>query len=106
VLRRISGPKRNEVTGDWRKMHNEELQNLYSSPNIIRMIKSKGMRWVSRVAHMGNIRNAFKMLVVKSEEKRQLERPRRSCEYNIKKDLMGIALEGVDWIQLAQDRGR
>jgi hypothetical protein len=76
VLRRIYGPKRDEVTGYWRKLHNEELHNLYSSPNIIRMIESRRMRWAGRVARMGETRNAYRILVGKPEEKRPLGRPR------------------------------
>jgi hypothetical protein len=70
LLRIIFGPKREEVTGDWRKLHNEELHNLYSSPNLIRMIKSKTMRWVGHVARMGKTRNACRILVGKPEGKR------------------------------------
>jgi hypothetical protein len=67
VLRRIFGPKRNEVTGDWRKLHNEELHRLYSSPRIIRMIKSRKMRWAGHVTRMGEKRNAYRILVGKPE---------------------------------------
>jgi hypothetical protein len=70
VLRRIFGPKRDEVMGDWRKLHNEELHNLYSSPNIIRIIKSRRMRWVGHVARMGETRNAYRIFVGKLERKR------------------------------------
>jgi hypothetical protein len=77
VLRRIFGPKRDEVTGDWRKLHNEELHSLYSSPNIIRMIKSRRMRWAGHVAQMAAKRNAYRILVGKPEGKRPLGRPRR-----------------------------
>jgi hypothetical protein len=77
VLRRIFGPKRYEVTGDGRKLHNEELHNLYSSPNIIRMIKSRRMRWAGNIARMGTERNAYMILVGKPERKRPLGRPRR-----------------------------
>jgi hypothetical protein len=69
VLRRIFGPKRDEVTRDWRKLHNEKLHNLYSSPDIIRMIKSRGMRWEEHVARMGETRNAYRILVGKPEER-------------------------------------
>jgi hypothetical protein len=77
VLRRIFGSKRNEVTGDWRKLHNEELHNLYSSPSIIRMIKSRRMRWAGHVTRMGTKRNSYKMLAGKPEGRRSLERKRR-----------------------------
>jgi hypothetical protein len=76
VQRRIFGQRRDEVTGDWRKLHNKELQNLYSSPNIIRMIKSKRMRWAGHAARMGETRNAYWILVGKPEGKRPLGRPR------------------------------
>jgi hypothetical protein len=78
VLRRIYGPKRDEVTGDWRKLHNEELHNLYSSPNTIRMIKSRKMRWAEHVGRMGETRNAYRILVGRPEGKRPLGRPRCS----------------------------
>jgi hypothetical protein len=77
VLRRIFGPKRDDVTGDWRKLHNEELQNLYSSRNIIIMIKSRRMRWAGHVARLGETRNAYGILVGKPEGKKPLGRPRR-----------------------------
>jgi hypothetical protein len=69
VLRRIFGPRRDEVTGGWRKLHNEELRNLYSSPNIIGMIKSRRVRWAGHVARMGETRNAYRILVAKPEVK-------------------------------------
>jgi hypothetical protein len=77
VLRRIFGPKRDEVMGEWRKLHNGELHNLYSSPDIIRQIKSRRMRWAGHVARMGEGRNVYRVLVGKHEGKRPLERPRR-----------------------------
>jgi hypothetical protein len=77
VLRRIFGPRRDEVKGDWRKLHNEELHNIYSSPNVIRMITSR-MRWAAHVARMGETRNAHRILVGKPEENRPLGRPRLS----------------------------
>jgi len=77
VLRRIFGPKRDEVTGEWRKLHNEELNNLYSSPNIVRVIKSRRMRWAGHVARMGEDRGVYRVLVGKPEERRPLGRPRR-----------------------------
>jgi hypothetical protein len=76
VLRRIFGPKRDEVTGEWRKLHNEELHNLYSSPYIIRQVKSRRMRWAEHVARMGEERKLYKVLVGKPEGKRPLGRPR------------------------------
>jgi hypothetical protein len=90
VLRRIFGPKRDEVTGDWRKLHNEELQNFYSSPNIIRMIKSRRMRWAGHVARMEEKRNAYKIFMGKPERKRPLGRPRSRWVDNIKIDLREI----------------
>jgi len=77
VLRRIFGPKRDEVTGEWRKIHNEELRDLYSLPNIVRVVKSRRMRWAEHVARMGEGRGVHKVLVGKSEGKRPLGRPRR-----------------------------
>jgi hypothetical protein len=77
VMRRIFGPKRNEVTADWKKLHNEELNDLYSSPNIVRVIMSRRMRWVGHIARMGKRRGTYRVLVGKPEGKRQLGRPRR-----------------------------
>jgi hypothetical protein len=106
VLRRIFGPKRDEVTGGWRKLHNEELRDLYSSPSIIRIIKSRRMRWAGHVARMGEKRNAYRLLVGKPDGKRPLGRPRRRWVENIKMDLLEIGWGGVDWIGLAQDRDK
>jgi hypothetical protein len=89
VLRRIFGPKRDEVTGDWRKLHNEELHNLYSSPNIVTMIKTMWMTWSGHVAGIGAKRNAYRILVGKPEGKRPLGRPRRRWMNNVKTDLRG-----------------
>jgi hypothetical protein len=83
VLRRIFGPKRDDVTGDWRKLHNEELHNLYSSPNIIRMMKSRSMRWAGHVPRMGETRNVYMILVGKPEGKRALGRPKHRWVDNI-----------------------
>jgi hypothetical protein len=83
VLRRTFGPKRDEVTGDWRKLPNEKLHNLYSSSNIIRLIKSRRIRWAGHVARMGEKRNAYRILVGKPEGKRSLGRPRRRWVDNI-----------------------
>jgi hypothetical protein len=87
VLRRIFGPKRDEVMGEWRKLHNEKLRDLYSSPSIIRIIKSSRMRWAGNVALMGEKRNAYRLLVGKSEGKRTLGRPRYRWVDNIRMDL-------------------
>ena len=87
VLRRIFGPRRDEVTGDWRRLHNEELNDLYSSPNIVRVIKSIRMRWVGHVARMGEERGVYRVLVGKPEGKRPLGRPRRRWVDNIRMDL-------------------
>jgi hypothetical protein len=87
VLRRIFGPKRVEVTGEWRKLHNKELRDLYSSQSIIRKIKSRRMRWVVHVARMGEKRNAYRLLVEKPQGKRPLGRPRCRWVDNIKRDL-------------------
>ena len=87
VMRRIFGPKRDELTGEWRKLHNEELKGLYSSPNIVRVIKSRRMRWAGRVARMGEGRGVYRVLVGKPEGKRPLGRPRRRWEDNIRMDL-------------------
>jgi hypothetical protein len=106
VLRRIFGPKRVEVTGEWRKLHSEELHHLYSSPDIIRKVKSRRMRWAGHVARMGEERKVYKVLVGKPEGKRQLGRPRRRWEDGIRMDLREIGLGGVDWIRLVQDRDR
>jgi hypothetical protein len=77
VLRRVFGPKRDEVTGKWRKLHNEELNDLYYLPNIVRVIKSRRMRWAGHVARMGEDRGVYRMLVGKPEGKRPLGKPRR-----------------------------
>jgi hypothetical protein len=96
VLRRIFGPKRDEVTGGWRKLHNE-LHNLYSSPNTIRMIKSLRMIWAGHAARMGDMRSAHRILLVgKPEGKKPLGRPRRRWVDNIKMDLGGIEWGGMD----------
>jgi hypothetical protein len=106
VLRRIFGPKGKEVTREWRKFHNEELHILYSSPNIIRQIKSKRMRWAGHVERMGEDRNVYRFLMGKPERKRPLGRRRRRWEDWIRMDLREIGWGSVNWIQLAQDRDR
>jgi hypothetical protein len=104
-LRRISGPKRKQ-DGSWRKLHNDELHSLYSSPNIVRVIKSRRMRWVDHVARMGEGRGAYRVLVGRPEGKRSLGRPRRRWEGNIKMDFREVGIDGVNWIRLAQVRGQ
>jgi hypothetical protein len=100
---RIFGPKREE-DGSWRKLHNDELHNLYSSPNIVRVIKSRRMRWVGHVARMGEGRGVYRILVGRPEGKRPLGRPRRRWEDNIKMDLRETRIDRANWIELAQDR--
>jgi hypothetical protein len=97
---------RDRVTGGWRKLHNEELHNLYSSSSIIRIIKLRRMRWAGHVARMGEKRNVNRLLVGKPEGKRPLGRPRRRWIDNIKMNLLEIGLNVVDLIGLAQDRYR
>jgi hypothetical protein len=104
VLRRIFGPKSDEVTGDWKKLHNEKLHNLYSSPNVIRKIKSRWMRGAGHVARMGEMRNEYRVLVGKPEGKRPLGRPRRRWVENIRIDVRELGWDSRDWIDLAQDR--
>jgi hypothetical protein len=108
VLRSIFGPKRDEVTGGWRKLQSGGLRNLYSSPSIIRMIKSRTMRWTGHVAQMGERIIAYSILVGKPEGRRPLGRPRHRWVDNIKMDLIvrEIGWEVMDWIDLAQDRDR
>ena len=106
VLRRIFGHKRDGVTGQWRKLHNEELNSLYSSPNIVRLIKSRRMRRAGYVARMEEGRGVHKVLVGKPEGKRPLGRPRRRWEDNIKMDLQEVGRGCGDWLELAQDRNR
>jgi hypothetical protein len=101
VLRRVFGPKRDEVTGDWRKLHNEELNDLYSLPNIMRVVKSRRMRWAGHVARMGEERRVYRMLVGKPEGKRPWGRPRRRWENNIKMDVQEVGGGGGDWMELA-----
>jgi len=106
VLRKIFGPKRDEVTGEWRKPHIEELHDLYSSPNIVRMIKSRRMRGAGHVVSIGDRRGVYRALVGKPDGKRQLGRPRRRWEDNIKIDLQEVGCGSMDSIELAQDRNR
>jgi len=104
VLRRIFGPRRDEVTGEWRRLHNEELNDLFSSPNIVRVIKSGRMRWAGHVARMGEERGVYRVMVGKPEGKRPLGRPRRRWVDNIRMDLQAVGYGYMDWIGLAQDR--
>jgi hypothetical protein len=103
VLRGTFGPKRDEVTGKWRKLHSEELHNLYSSPDIVRQIKSRRMRGVGHVARMGEGRNMYGVLVGKPEGKRPLGRPRCRWEDEIKMDLGEIGWgvwSGFTWLRI------
>ena len=106
VLRRIFETTRDEVTGEWRRLQNEELNGLYSSPIAVRVIKSRRMRWAGHVAHMGEERVVYRVLVGKSEGRRQLGRPRRRWVDNIRMDLQEVVCGYMDWIGLAQDRDR
>jgi hypothetical protein len=100
VLRRIFGSKRGEVTGEWIRLHNEELNDLYSPPNIIRVIKSRRMRWAGHVARIGERRGAYRILVGRPEGRRPLGRPRFRWEDNIKMDL-----EEVGWLRIGTGGG-
>ena len=102
----IFGPRRDEVTGEWRRLHNEELNDLYSSPNIVRVIKSRRLRWAGHVARMGEGRGVYRFLVGKPEGRRPLKRPRRRWVDNIRTDLPEVGCVYMDWIGMAQDRER
>ena len=106
VLTRIFGPKRDEVTGEWRQLHNEELNDLYSSPNVVRVIKSRRIRWAGHVARMGEKRGVYRVLVGKPEGKRPLGRPRCRWKDNINMDLREMICGVMEWIELAQDKDR
>jgi len=106
VLWRIFGPRRDEVKGEWRRLHNEELNDLYSSPNIVRVITSRRMKWAGHVARIGEERGMYRVLVGKPEEKRLLGRPRRRWVDNIRMELQEVGCGYMDWIGLAQDRDR
>jgi len=98
VLRRIFGTRRDEVTGEWRRLHNEELNDLYSSPNIVQVIKSRRMRWAGYMARMGEERGVYRVLVGKPEGKNPLGRPKRRWVNNIRMDLReGMYVYGLDW---------
>jgi len=104
VLRRIFGPRRDEVTGEWRRLRNEELNDLYTSPNIVRVIQSRTMRWAGHVACMGEERGVYRVLVGKPGGRRPLGRPRHRWVDNIRMDLQEVGCGDVDWIGLALDR--
>jgi hypothetical protein len=104
--RRIFGPRRDEVTVEWRSLHNEELNDLYSSPNIVRVVKSRRMRWAGHVVRMGEERGVYRVLVGKPEGKRPLVRPKRRWVDNIRMDLQEVGCGYMDWIGLAQKRDR
>ena len=103
VLLRIFGPRRDEVKGKWRRLHNEELNDFHSSPNIVRAIKSKRLRWAGNVARMGEESGVYRVLVGKSKGRRPLGRPRRRWVDNISIDLQEVGCGYMDWIGLAQD---
>jgi hypothetical protein len=103
MLRRIFGPKRSKVTGDWRKLHNEEFNDLYFSPNIVWVIKSRRMRWAGHVAWIGEWRGMYRVLVAKSHGKRPMGRPRYRWEDNIKMDLQEVGCgvwNGSSWLRI------
>ena len=106
MLRRIFEPKRDEVMGERRKLHNEELNDLNSSPVVVWVIKSRRMRWAGHVARMVERRGVYMVLVEKPEGRRPLGRPRRKWEDNIKMDLQKVGCGGINWIELAQDSDR
>jgi len=104
VMRRVFGSKRDDVIEEWRKLQNEELSDLYSLPNIVRVVKSRRMRWVGYVARMGEGRGVHRVLVGKPEGKRPLGRPRCRWEDNIKTDIQEVVGGCGDWMELTQDR--
>jgi len=106
VLRRIPGPWRDDVTGEWKRLHNEELNDLYLSPNIVRLIKSRRMRRAGHVACMGEKMGVYRILVGKPEGKRPLGRLWRRWVDNIKMELQEVGCGYMDWIELAQDKER
>jgi hypothetical protein len=106
MLRRIFGSKRDEVIGEWRKLHNEELNDLYCSPNIVRLKNSRSIGWARHVARMGERRGVYRVLVGKPEGKRPLERPRHRWKNKVEVDFQEMRCGGMDWIDLAQDRDR
>jgi len=108
ALRRVFGPKEEDVAGEWRRLHNEELHGLYASPNIIRVIKSRKIRWTGRVTRIGGMRNAYSIFFRKTEGKRLFERPRRRWEDSIKIDLRemgGKVWTGYVWLRVGTSSG-
>jgi len=106
VLRGVFGPKRDEVIGEWRKLHNEELRDLYSLPNVVRVVNSRRMRWAGHVARMGEGRGVYRFLVGKPGGKRPLGRPRCRWENNIKIDLQEVGGGGDwSWLRIGTDGG-
>ena len=106
VLRRIFGPKRDDVRGEWRRLHNEELNDLYSSTNIVRVIKSRRTKWAGHIVCIGESRGVYRDLMGKPDGKKSLGRPRRRWDDNDKMDLHEVGCEGMDWIDLVQERNR
>ena len=109
VLRRVFGPKRVEVTGEWRKLHNEELSDLYSLPNIVRVVKSRRMRWAGHVACMGEGRDVHRVLIGKPEGKRPLGRPRRNGSIILRwifRKWEGVVGTGWSWLRIGTGGGR
>jgi hypothetical protein len=106
VLRRVFGPKKDELTGEWRKLHNEELNDLYSLPNIVQVVKARRMRLAGHVARMEEDRGVYRVLVGKPEGKSPLGRQKRRWEDNIKMNLQEVGGGRGDWMELAQDRDR
>ena len=104
VLRKIFGAKKDEITGEWKKLHNAEVHALYYSPNIIRSLNSRRLRWAGQVARMEQSRNAYRVLAGRPEGKRPLGRPRRRWEDNIKMDLREVGCDPGEWKDLAEDR--
>ena len=109
VLRRVFGPKRDEVTGEWRKLHNEELSDLYSLPNIVRVVKSRRMRWAGHVARMGKARGVHRVLVGKPEEKRTLGDPDVDGRIILRwifRKWEGVVGTGWSWLRIGTGGGR
>ena len=106
VLRKIFGPKRNDVSGEWKRSLNKKLRAVYCTSNNFRLSESGRMRWVGRIVSTEKRRNVYRILVVRPDGKKTLGRCRRMCEDNIKMDLQHVRWGGIDWIDLAQDRDK